>query len=134
MLEVCLDTKTMLRNCEKCRVEFRRVKRQRFCSNACRQAAYRERPAYLAIKNEGERARQKLKDEEFKSLNRYCSIGFDARYSGPLYGPDKRARRQKDRGDLLFGAPRCTTSKDAIEISSRSLARSATANRSKGEL
>ena len=118
LLEVCLDRKTVLRNCEKCGVEFEPVKRQRFCSNACRQAAYRERPAYLAIKNEAKRARQELKNEEFKSLYRYCSIGFDGRYSGPLYGRDKRVRRQPDRGDLdPHGYPQCVGSRIASSIS-----------------
>jgi hypothetical protein len=124
MLEVCLDTKTVLRNCKKCGVEFEPVKRQQFCSDACRQAAYRDSPKYQ------ERLRQK-RDATFRrkmARRPYRYMTFDGRTAGPFRGPDKqRVRLQKDRGDLLFGAPRCITSRKAVEMSiAESPARSAT--------
>jgi len=138
MLEVCLDTKTMLRNCEKCGVEFEPVQRQRFCSNACKQAAYRESPNYQERLRQKRDAtlKQKLAAIDWKMAQRpYRSMSFDGRTAGPLCGPDKRVRLKKDRGDLLVGAPRCTTSRKAVEISIADRADDrAAVNRSNGEL
>lgn len=99
MLEVCLDTKTVLRNCEKCEkcgVEFESVKRQRFCSNACRQAAYRESPNYQ------ERVRRRKAATLRRKLDRrpYRYMSFDGRTAGPYKGSDKCVKVQPDRGDL----------------------------------
>jgi hypothetical protein len=83
-LEVCPDTTTVLRNCEKCGVEFKPVKRQRFCSNGCKQAAYRASPAYQARLYKKRCERWAPRNEKFQRRNRARSLGFDGRYGGPL--------------------------------------------------
>jgi hypothetical protein len=115
MVDVCPEAKKVLRNCEKCSLEFEPVKRQRFCSNGCKQAAYRESPKYL------ERLRQKKAATLQRKMAQrpYKYMTFDGRTAGPAKRPDKRVRLQKDRGDLIDGAPRCMTSREAVEISSR---------------
>lgn len=113
MLGVCQDTKSVLRNCEKCGIEFSPVKRQRFCSNACKQAAYRDSPKYQ------ERVRQRKAATLRRKMARrpYKYMSFDGRTEGPSKGRAKqRVRLQKDRGDLVFGAPRCTSSRAAVAV------------------
>ena len=76
----------LIRNCQRCGVSPVRVK---FCSDACRQAAYREREAQYratsaAYANLLEK-KQDAKDTKFASANRHRAIGFDGRYSGVGY-------------------------------------------------
>lgn len=78
------------RNCHRCGASPVRVK---FCSDACRQAAYREREAqyratsaaYANLQQEKESAIIIASDKKFASKNRYRAIEFDGRYAGVDY-------------------------------------------------
>jgi hypothetical protein len=113
---VCLDAKTVLCICEKCGQEFQPVRHQRFCSAACRQAAYRDSSKYQARLLELKNNTLARRNDRFRSLNRYRALEFDGRFAGPLYGGGKRVRLQKDRRDLIGGAPRCLMNKTEIKI------------------
>jgi hypothetical protein len=101
---VCLDAKTVLCICEKCGQEFQPVRHQRFCSAACRQAAYRDSSKYQGRLNRLKLNTLARRNDRFRSLNRYRALGFDGRFAGPLYGGRGRVRLQKDRRDLMGGA------------------------------
>ena len=85
------------RFCQRCGVSPVRVK---FCSDACRQAAYREREAqykatsaaYATFKQQKESAIIIASDRKFASKNRYRAIDFDGRYAGVDYefAPNRR--------------------------------------------
>jgi hypothetical protein len=70
--------------------------RRRFCSDACRQAAYRKREAqyretsaaYANLQEKQESARTVASDAREKTIaskNRHRAIGFDGRYTGVDY-------------------------------------------------
>jgi hypothetical protein len=114
-VEVCLHTKIALCICGKCGQEFQPVRHQRFCSAACRQAAYRDSPKYQGRLHQSKTDALARRNNRFRSVNRYRALEFDGRFAGPLYG-GKRVRLQKDRGDLIGGAPRCLMNKTEIKI------------------
>ena len=86
ILEVCLNEVSVLRiDCPNCGEAFEtKSKLQRFCSGACRQAAYRESPAYQARLYKKRCERWAPKNERFQRRNRARSLGFDGRYGGLL--------------------------------------------------
>ena len=85
------------RFCQRCGVSPVRLK---FCSDACRQAAYREREAkykatsaaYANLQEKKESAILVASNKKFASENRHRSVGFDARYTGVDYefAPNRR--------------------------------------------
>ena len=62
---------------------------QKFCSHACRQAAYKAREKHYretsAAYASFQEKKQAAKDAKFASANRHRSVGFDGRYSGVDY-------------------------------------------------
>jgi hypothetical protein len=57
---------------------------QRFCSSACRQRAYRQSPAHRAVLDGKKQQRHNRRLYQHREKFRACSIGFDARFGGPV--------------------------------------------------
>jgi hypothetical protein len=79
MVVVCSDTKDSVTNCEYCKTK--RAKRK-FCSNACRQAAYRNSDAYKRnLLKQGVR-RLKRRNDWYAEKTRDKHLTFDGIFSG----------------------------------------------------
>jgi hypothetical protein len=76
---VCLLSESDVTFCENCGIN---PVRRRFCSDACRQAAYRKRPAHLACLARKCAARLVRKAVRTEALLRDRYIGFDGREQG----------------------------------------------------
>jgi hypothetical protein len=70
--------------CEECGKPFvPATPRQRFCGNACRQAAHRKSPAHLVYLDQQKQRRLARRNRRFAEMNRDKSLSTLSIYSGP---------------------------------------------------
>jgi|SRR6516164_4043409 hypothetical protein len=69
--------------CEQCGATFERDRRKRFCSNACRQAAYRKSAAYTGTLAKKKEQRLRRRNAYFKRRYRFKTL-FLGCHSGPI--------------------------------------------------
>jgi hypothetical protein len=70
--------------CEECGKPFApATPRQRFCGNACRQAAHRKSPAHLVYLDQQKQRRLARRNRRFAEMNRDKSLSTLSVYSGP---------------------------------------------------
>jgi hypothetical protein len=70
--------------CEECGKPFAPATlRQRFCGNACRQAAHRKSPAHLVYLDQQKQRRLARRNRRFAEMNRDKSLSTLSVYSGP---------------------------------------------------
>lgn len=70
--------------CEECGKAFSpATPRQRFCGNACRQAAHRKSPAHRHHLDQQKQRRLARRNQRFTQMNRDRSLSALALYSGP---------------------------------------------------
>src|SRR5258706_5818163 len=89
-VHVCLHERPSVTDvCKRCGNEFVVTRAASYCSNACRQAAYRESPAHAELLANKARQAEFRKAERqirwniaFASRNRNRALSFDGRYSG----------------------------------------------------
>jgi hypothetical protein len=71
--------------CAECGATFKSEgKHHLYCSGACRQRAYRQSPAHRAVLDGKKQQRRNRRLYQHREKFRACSIGFDARFGGPV--------------------------------------------------
>lgn len=85
-VQVCPQAKSgVTQACSNCGAQFEPVtSRQRFCGDACRQAAHRKSPAHRAFLDKQIKRRAKRRLDHYRERNRSRSLGPHG-YSGPVY-------------------------------------------------
>jgi hypothetical protein len=79
-LEVCPDEKDSVTLCAECGVK---PAIRKFCSNACRQAAYRKSPAHAACLRRDKDWRKARRRAWRRERLRFCAINPLVQFSGP---------------------------------------------------
>jgi hypothetical protein len=89
-IQVCESVKnSVTASCLECKSPFQTIlfktgKQQRsFCSDACRQTAYRKSPAHQACLDRLTNQRTNRRVEHFRRKNAFKSIGLSTAHSGP---------------------------------------------------
>lgn len=72
--------------CLHCEKEFAPKPNQKFCSNACRQKAYRLSPAHRKSLQGQKHQRMNRRNDWTKRRRAYMSLAFDGRHSGSIIG------------------------------------------------
>jgi hypothetical protein len=84
-IEVSSDSNSgVTKHCEECGMGFTPVTtRQRYCGNACRQAAHRKSPAHRHYLDSQKQRRLARRNRRFAEMNRDKSLSALSVYSGP---------------------------------------------------
>lgn len=78
------DIPSVTIQCSECQTQFTPQGRQKFCTNVCRQRAYRKSPAHRAQLDGVRNQRRNRRAAWHVRKNRHKYLSFDGRYSGPL--------------------------------------------------